>query len=354
MSASQPPVQVNISSLTLIKVTLVGLSLFLFWMIRDIIVLVFVAWVFAAALDIWVTKMERWHIPRGLGILLIYLVFTVILGLILTFLVPIISNELSSILNNFPVYYEPIRQAVLSAEHTGEKIGLITTLQQAITSGLQYLTNITSSVYGVVISIFNGFLALGGVLVLGFYIIVEKDGMKKFVQLLAPVRYQPYILQKLNQIQLKLGDWLWGQLILMVLMGVLTGVALWILNVKYALLLAIIAGLAEFVPIIGPVIAAVPAIFFAFTDFAVAPYKPFLVLILFVIIQQAEANILAPKIMNRAIGLNALTIIITLLIGAQLGGLVGALLSVPIATILSIFLKDFLTEKQAEQNRLES
>ncbi len=353
MTRSQPPVQVNISSLTIVKVLLVVLGLLFMWAIRDIIAMVFVAWVLASALDPFIDRLARWRIPRSLSILTVYLFFIAFVGFVVYVLVPPVTTELSSLAKNFPAYYGPIKNALANVQKTGEGAGLLFTLQQALDNTVASLSNLTSGLYGAVTSVFGGIITTIGILVIAFYMTVEEDGIKNFIQSISPVNYQPYITKKLNQIQNKLSSWLWGQIVLMFFVGLISGIALWLLGVKYSLILGLLAGLTEFIPIIGPIIAAIPAAFFALTDFSDAPWKFGVVILVFIVIQQIENQILVPRIMRRAVGVNPVIVIVALLIGAKLGGLIGMLLAVPLVTIIGIFMEDFLQSRRVEQNRLE-
>ena len=128
--------------------------------------------------------------------------------------------------------------------------------------------------------------------------------------------------------------WLRGQLILVLIIGALSFIGLTILQVKYALVLAMIAGISELIPYVGPIIGAIPAVFLASSQ---SLFKAGLVIILYVVIQQLENQIIVPKVMQRSVGLSPLVIIIVMLIGARLAGVVGLLLAVPTATIATIF-----------------
>ncbi len=354
MIDSRQPLHVNISSLTLVKIVLVGIGLVILWLIRDILAMIFVAWVLSMALHPWVNWLQRFKIPRAIGILSVYLAALIIATGILILLVPPVTTELASIAQNFPTYYQPIQSALESIRQTGESIGLLDTIRETLNSTVQGMSQLSSGIYNAVSSLLTGIITLIGILVIAFYMTVEEDGIKKFVQSLSPTNYQPYILHKLTQIQHRLSNWLWGEFVLMIFVGTLTGLALWILGVKYALVLGILAGLLEIIPVIGPTLSAIPATFFAFTDFAHTPYKPFIVIVMFIIIQQVENQLLVPRVMKKAIGLNPIIIIISLLVGAKLGGFIGVVLSIPCVAIIDVFLADFLTSKQREQNRLET
>jgi len=132
--------------------------------------------------------------------------------------------------------------------------------------------------------------------------------------------------------------------VLMFAIFILTFLGLTVLGVPYALSLAIIAGLLEIIPYIGPMLSAIPAIIIAFT---VSPLTGFLVLVLYVLIQQFENHIIVPQVMRRAVGLHPVAVILALLIGFKLGGVLGAILAVPVATAISVFVGD-LFEKPKE------
>lgn len=349
-----PPIHVNISSITLIKVVLVALALVLLWAIREIIIMILIAWVLSMALHPWVDRLQRWHIPRALGILSVYAGAAVVASVVIILLVPPVTNELSSIAANFPDYYEPINASLANIRATGESFGLSSAFQNAMNNAINGVAELTNGIYSTVSSVLSGVITLVGILVIAFYMTIEQEGIRKFAQSLSPISYQPYVMHKINQIQRRLSGWLGGQLILMLFVGTLVGVSLWLIGVPYSLVLGILAGILEFIPIVGPTMAAIPAIFFAFTDFADAPYKPFVVLAVFIVIQQIENQLLVPRIMKRAVGLNPIIIIIALLIGAKLGGFVGVVLSIPFVAIIDVFLADFIEQKQQEQNRLEN
>ncbi|MFA6475503.1 MAG: AI-2E family transporter [Patescibacteria group bacterium] len=354
MLEQRAPTNINISSLTIAKIVLLGLALIVFWLIRDVVVMIFVAWVLSMTLQPWVNFVQRFHIPRFVGILSVYILAVSIVCGFFIVLVPAVTTELTSIAQNFPSYYEPIQAALNQIRHTGETIGLVDTLQTTLNNAVKSVAQLPSGIYSAVASVLNGLVAVLAVLVIAFYMTSEENAIKNFIQSIVPINYQPYVAHKFNQIQQRLSNWLWGELVLMIFVGTLTGLALWLLGVKYWLVLGIVAGLLEFIPVVGPAVSAVPALFFAFTDFAEAPYKPFVVLGIFILIQQIENQLLVPRIMKQALGVSPIIIIIALLVGVKLGGFVGVLLSVPCVAILDVFLQDFMERRQHEENRLEA
>jgi predicted PurR-regulated permease PerM len=179
--------------------------------------------------------------------------------------------------------------------------------------------------------------------------VVEEGAMKKLIWSVAPEKHQTYIMQLVNRVQIKMGYWLRGQLILVAALTITTYIGLLILGVKYALLLSIIVGLSSFIPYIGGIFGSIPAVFIAFTQ---SPLLALFTIILFFIIHFVEGNMLYPKIMEKAVGLNPIISILAMLAGYKLAGVVGAILALPVAAALAVFIKDVFDSKEADGKRI--
>lgn len=341
---------VEISTKTIIKVLVFFLILLFIYAIRDIVLIVFVSLVFAAAVDPWIDKMERVKIPRVLGILVIYLVLIGVFALAIGLLVPPIIEQVKSISDQFPDYYDRWVSTFSAIQEYSQKYGVESNVKSSLENVSGALTQLTSGIFSASSKIFGAFISLFGILVLTFYMTIEEAGMKKFFHAVAPSKYQPYLMQKANQIQEKMGLWLRGQLILSLLIFIVTFIGLSIIGVEYALVLALIAGITEFIPYIGPFIGAVPAVLLTLAQ---DPLKAILVIILYIVVQQLENHILVPKVMQKTVGLNPIVVIIVMLMGAKVAGVVGMLLAVPATTIVKIFVSDFFQEQKKRSNHLE-
>lgn len=340
---------VNITSVNILKVVGVCGGVFVLWLIRDVIGMVFVALVFASALDPWVDVLSRYRIPRGITILFMYLLFFAICIFAFYSIIPPFVAQLSGIIASVQQYIPQAQQWYGYITQSSDP-SLAQEWSKNLTSVNTTLSNITSSVFDAVTGLFGGIATVLLVMVITFYMTIEEEGLKKFIRSIAPIQYQPYLVQKTNRIQTKMGAWLRGQLILMAIIGTFSFIGLAVLGVPYALVLAVIAGVAEFVPFIGPMIAAVPAIFFAYTD---SPWKAVAVIIFYFILQQLENQVIVPQVMRKAVGLNPIVVIVVMLIGAKIAGVAGILLAVPAATIAWIFLGDFFKQKKQMDNKLE-
>lgn len=339
------PFDIHISVWTIFKVALAILGLYLIWQLWGIIVMVFVALALAALIDPFAGWFERRRIPRALAVLVIYVVLFGVLGLALVTLIPPILTELSELVKNFGGLWERAVGAFVNVQEISAQYGVEQNIEGALRSIEAGISNAISSALGTIRGFFGGIVSFVIVLVLTFYMVVEQDAVRKALRTVAPPDYHSYLSGLSTRMQHKIGLWLRGVLVLMVVVGLLSYIGLLILGVDYALVLALIAGLAEVIPYAGPVIAAIPA---AILAFAQEPVKALFVIVLYFAIQQLENNLLVPKVMQRAVGLNPVVSIVALLVGAKLAGVLGAVLAIPVATALSVLFHDIFHEPEEE------
>jgi len=333
---------VNISTHTFTKILIFFLAVAFLYMVREAIALIFVALILASALDPLVDWLKKYKIPRGMGIIIIYIILFAVISGVIVLIIPPIATEVKLIANDFPTYYEKVVSGLNYFTTNRTELDTASQIQGSLNSLTSNLSRAASGAFSTMLDVFGGIISFFLVLVITFYFTVEEEGMKRFVRSISPSHYHPYLMQLINRIQRRLGYWLRGQLILSLIIFVLTFIGLTILGIEYALLLALIAGVFEIIPYLGPFLGAVPAIFLAFAQ---SPIKALLVLILYVIVQQLENHIIVPKVMSKSVGINPLLVIIVLLVGGKLGGAVGMILAVPVATAISVFLEDFLAKR---------
>jgi len=346
----KPDATINISTAAILKVLVIFLILAFLYLIKEVLLIIFVALVLASAFDPWVDWLQKRKIPRSLSILIIYVILVAVITSAFVMIVPPVSKEVSQLAENFPLYYEKIVNGI---EHfqISDNLGAQEQLQKGLSSLSENLPNTLSNVFNTLFDIFGGIFSVLLVLVITFYLTVNEEGMKNFIQSITPANAQPYLMRLYARIQVKMGQWLRGQLILSLVIFTLIFIGLSILGVPYALILAFIAGLFEIVPMIGPWLSAIPAVFFGFLQ---SPLMGMSVIILYIVVQELENHLIVPKVMSRAVGLNPLVVIIAVLVGAKIGGIVGILLAVPVATALSVFLRDFVEKKIDEGNKLST
>jgi predicted PurR-regulated permease PerM len=331
------PIYINITTLTVIKIILIFVLFYFLYLVREILAVLFISLILAAAVDPWIDWMQEKKIPRGVGILFIYLVMLTAISTVVYLIIPPIVEQVSELTTQFPELLEKIVSGMNFLRDYVSEHGILENIRDNIGSFEANFENAAGGVFSTVSGIVGGIVTFFLVLVITFYMVVEENAIKKIIWSIAPQKHQVYIMQLVNRMQKKVGLWLRGQLILSLIIFTLTYIGLSILGVEYALVLALIAGLTEFVPYLGPILAAIPAIFLSFTQ---APMLAVFVAVLYYIIQLVENNIIVPKLMQKVVGLNPIVSIAVLLIGFKIAGVVGAVLSIPVATAVSVFVRD--------------
>ena len=332
----------NISFLTITKILIALALFFVLYVVRDILAVLFISLILASALDPWVDWMQDRKIPRAVGIITIYLLLLGILGSTILLVIPPITTQITELTTNYPQISEKLSSGFTLLKQYSISDNPLTNLLES-KGDLPGFAKVAENVISGAIDVFGGIFTFFLVLVVTFYMVVEEDSVKKIIWSIAPAKNQVYIMKLISRMQKKIGLWLRGQIILSLIIFILTYIGLTILGVKYALVLAIIAGMTEFIPYLGPMIAAIPAMFLSFTQGG-AIFMAF-VGILYYVIQLVENNIIVPKLMQKVVGLNPIVTLAVLMVGFKLAGIIGMVLAIPVATAINVFVKDMIDRK---------
>lgn len=341
---------VDISYEGILKIVLVLFALFSIFYLRDIIFIVFISVIIALIMNPAVDRMQKKKIPRVFGASFLFLATLIAIGLLFYFVVPPLAKELKQLTLQFPSYLNNINidRSAISDESIFDYSNMSGPLQEVLIEVSKSLKNIGAGFISVVFGLLGGVLSAILILVISFYLIVEENGVEKFVKEIVPPNLQSRVLRIVEKIEVKLGKWFLGQMALGFIVGFFSFTGLYIIGVPYALVLGILAGVLELVPYIGPTISSIPAIIIAFT---VSPFLAFLTLVLYFFIQQFENYLIVPKVMEKSVGLHPVIIIIVVLIGGQFAGIMGIILAVPVTAIISIVIKDFHENKIIESKK---
>jgi predicted PurR-regulated permease PerM len=329
--------RLDISYVSILRVLTVLAAILFLYFIRDVLAILFVAVFLTAAITPWVNWFQKRGIPNGLAVLVIYVGALALVSLVIVLIIPPLTDQINQLARSFPEYFQQLIQS-FSGLQVVEGQSIAQSIRTSLGSVQQSLSTATQGVFSVLASIFGSIVFFIAVLVITFYMVINEELFIKTIQQFTPKKYSNYVVQFIKRVQEKLGRWLRGQLLLMFFIFVITYVVLLIIGVKFALVLALIAGILELIPFVGPILSAIPAIIIALSQ---SPLLAVLVIVAYFLIQQVENNLLVPKIMQKAVGLNPIITIIVILIGAKLGGIVGAILAVPVATVLSMLLSDW-------------
>jgi len=324
-------IKFDISSLTIIKIALTILGIWFLFAIKDIVVLFFVVLVIVAALTPLVDKMSK-YMPRIIALLIITVVFLTALTAIGFLLIPPIVNQIEQLATNLPNLVDNLSPTFHNLQF------VIKQYQSSLLNLSSELGGFSSGIYSTTVGFFTGIVAIITILVLSFYMLLEQNSFRVFMKNIIPEEQEETVFNIIHKISTKMGNWLRGQGILMLIIGVLDWIALAAIGIPYALTLAVWGGLTEIIPYIGPWMGLVPALIVAYT---VSPVKAVIVIIVFILIQQLEGHVLVPKMMSKAVGLSPVIIILALLIGAKLMGILGVLISVPAAAAISVIVQEW-------------
>ncbi len=329
----------DISWSAILKVVVIILAVFFLFLVRHLVIIFIVALILATLINPLADMFARRRIPRALAVLLIYIGLIGLLAFTLTLLIPPLIEESGQLLKNSSGYFKDFVGKISYFQESGWAKNLIGEGDVGAGALQANFPKALSGFFATVTGFFGGIVTLILILVLAFYMVVEEGALKKFFRDIAPLSYQPHLVGLVTRAQNKIGLWLRGSLVLGIVVGTLVYIGLTILGVKYALVLALLAGILELIPYIGPPTSAIPAVFLAFAQ---EPIKGLFVLIMYIIVQQLENHILVPKIMKTVVGINPIVSILSLGIGFSVAGILGALLAIPTATAASVFVSDFI------------
>jgi predicted PurR-regulated permease PerM len=329
-----------------VAVSLTGIVLVgVLFVIRNVLLLLYVAGLLAVGLSPIVRQIERRRgrrkrrLPRWAAILVLYIgVLLTITGMLSILLPPLIEQGRA--------LWTALPDLAARGQETLQRWGVWSgtwswaDIARSLPSPELALTGVFSALQGLI-----GVLgALVTVFVLPYYLLIEADDLHNtFIRLFAEER-RPQVARITSAVTEKVGAWLSGQLLLALVIGSTAAFGLWLMGVPYYWVLALVAAIGEMIPVVGPILAAVPAVLVGFT---VSPQTGMVVAGYFALQQFIENNFLVPRIMERQVGVSAITVVVALLIGTELLGLVGALLAVPTAAIVQVLFQEFMKKDEA-------
>lgn len=321
-------------------VVVIALAFFLF-LIRDIVLIILTSIVIASAIEPAANWARKRRIPRLPTILAVYVsLATIFAGVFYFLLIPLLS-EVSGFIVDFPTYVSNFD----GSTPFGDSLSLANIAEELNV----YLDSFSQGLISSATLFFGGLTSFILIIILSFYLAVQEDGVGKFLSIITPWKHERYVIDLWNRSRQKIGFWMQGQLLLVVIIAVITYLGLLLLGVPHTLLLAVTAGLFEIIPLFGPIIAAIPAVIIGFGEGGMS--LGLLVAGLFVIIQQFENQLIYPLVVKKVIGVPPMVSILALLVGAKIAGFLGILIAVPLAAILMELVSDLEKEKSS---RMES
>lgn len=325
--------KIEISPRTIIFTVFFILSLWLLYQIRGIVILLFVAFILMTAVNPLVRLANKIKLPTIVVMLVIYISLIALITTVVASLIPAVVQQTRGLAQVLPNYLHNLEN-VFNMEFDPNVAS-------------SYLSSIPSNILKIAAGAFNNILNILALFFMAYYLVIERPHLHKYLLRFFPKNSAEEHAESLVlAVERQVGGWVRGELLLMGIIGVMTYIGLVLLGIPYALPIAVLSGLLEAVPNIGPTIAAIPAILMGLT---VSPIVGLGALAMSILIQQLENNLIVPKIMQSATGTNPLVTIIVLLVGFTLGGIAGAILAMPlfltVKTVIKAFSPDSLRER---------
>lgn len=324
-------VRVEISYKTIIFSFLFVIGLFLLWQLRSLLALFFVCLILTEALNPVVRKLEDKKISRGLAIIIIYVFILVFLSVAVASLVPSLVPQISGLINFLPKAIERLNLWGIS---TAE-----------LSSQLKLLEGLPSGIAKTTISIFSNIFGGIVILMITFYMLLERKDMNGKVKKLLGWQKARVLIKVVDKIEDRLIGWSKAELFLMMVVGLMSCIGYMILGLDFALALGIMAAVLEIIPNIGPTVTIILAVLVALNK---SIPTVILTVIWGILVQQLENNLIVPKIMRRQVGLNPVITIFALAVGAKMGGVMGTLLAIPSYLAIETAIKVIIDEKKGK------
>lgn len=335
---------VHISTGTILRGLLLILFFVFLYVLKDVIIIFLFSIIIASAMTPFANWLDSKGFPRLLGVLILYLALFGLIIFVLSLVVPYIADEISQLSTNLPKVVERVSTSLENVQQgSPQYFDFISEIQNILDSFSIYLQQSSQSVLSIVISVFGGVMSFIAIVIIAFYLSVMKRGIESFIESVVPAKHEAYVMDLWRRSEQKVGRWLQGQLLLALIVGLTVYIGLSLMGIKFALILGIIAMAFEIVPIVGPVLAAIPAVFLAFLQ---DPGLGLWVLVFYIVMQQLENHLLVPVVLGKTTGLNPIVVIMALLVGNQLAGISGMILSVPVATVIVEILEDLAKQKE--------
>ncbi|MBI4974075.1 AI-2E family transporter [Candidatus Roizmanbacteria bacterium] len=323
--------KIEVSPKTVIYTTLFILFLTLLWVLKNLVLSLFVAFIIVSAVRPLTSFFVKKGVPRRLAVIGIFITIIFLFVFMLVWVIPPFVQETALLIKHLPAMIKSLDPLI------GGYIN--------VDSFSQYAPNITNQVFNIIRMVFSNVMFVVTTLFFSFYLTLEEDFIKNALGYFLSERDALRAAILLEKTEKRLGRWLLGEFTLMVVIGCMTYLGLTILGFRYALPLSIIAGLLEAVPNIGPIFSTVPAFIVGVTQ---APLLGLVAIVLYFVVQQLENHLIVPYVMKKAVGLSPIVTLIALIIGGQLFGVLGMILAIPFA----LFLETLLTEikKQGKEH----
>lgn len=327
------------------------------YLISDLVLVVIASVVIASSIEPAMSWAKKRNMPRLLMVLLVYAGSALLLAGLFYFLILPLIGDMLSFVRTLTIYSNSITNGgILSDMFKSQSLfgGFDRpVLFKELSSYLNSLASFLSQgIFSSLSLIFGGVLNFILILVFSFYLVAQENGVSKFLKLVTPLKHEEYVVRLWQRSQYKIGLWMQGQLLSSFLVMILVYFALLFMDIPHALLLAVLAGVFELVPLFGATLAAIPAVFVAYISGGTT--TALIVTGLYILIQQLEGSLIYPLAVKKIAGVPPIISILALVIGGTLAGFLGVLISVPVAAVMIEFISDLEERKHIQMSGTKS
>ncbi len=299
--------------------------------------------VLAYILNPLVEVFERRNIKRIYSVLIVYLIFTALISIFVFVLIPRLVKDIKILVVNLPYYSLQIQDMIKDFQNSYINSNLPQGLKDVIDDNIIGFQDIIiaalQSTLETAVSTFSRILNIIVIPVLVFYMLKDAQYFKNQCILVLPKRHRSKAILLFRDIDNAFGRFIRGQIIVALFVGILTTIALTVIDVKYAVFLGLFSGVANIIPYFGPIIGIIPTVIFALFD---STSKAIYAAIAFIVIQQVESGILTPKIIGESVGVHPVYVILSLFIGGKIMGVAGMILAVPVLVAIKLTMRHLL------------
>jgi len=328
----------DVSWETIFKILFAIICLYFLYLIRNIFIWFIFAVIISVLFEPLIDFLAKRKIPRLISVVFVYFIIFGLIALSIYFTVSIFTSEIRQFTEVLPQYFEKISPPLKTLGFQAfENIEEFTNLLS------KSLEEMAETIFNAIAAIFGGILATLSIFSIALFLSLEEKPIEKALNLIFPKEYEDSLLNLWSRCKIRVSGWFLSRIFGCLFVGIFSYLSFLLFNTKYPFSLAILAGVLNFVPIVGPVVTGV-IIFVIVTleNF----WQAIFVLIVFILIQQIENNIILPALTKKFVGLPPVIVLLALTVGGILWGIWGAILAIPFFGILFEFLKEFLQKRK--------
>ncbi|MDQ3245076.1 MAG: AI-2E family transporter [bacterium] len=349
MSNNMNHTTISITTGTMLRAVLIILGVYVGWLLRDFILIILTSIILASFVESVVPYFKKIKINRVPAVVIFYVVFVFVLAAIFYLFAPLLITEIYNFSGFIAKYIPGVdfldffnNKDFASAKDVVNKLSNNFSLTSLLDISQTFVSNLSGGFINTLGAVFGGIFNFILIILISFYLSIQEKGIENFLRIVLPIQYEAYGISLWNRSRRKIALWIKGQMLLGLLVAVLVYLVLSLLGIKYALLLAIIAGVMELVPY-GIIVALIPAVSFSYLSGGIS--SAFLVAGAYLIIHQFEVFLFSPLIIKNIVGLSPLVVILSAIIGFELGGVWGLVLAIPVAVFAMELMSDLEKRK---------